>query len=42
MPTFADRVCHVVRVTDPYCRILGLIDRMEGTVRNKKTKGFLM
>jgi hypothetical protein len=25
--TFADRGCHVVRVTDPYGRILGFIDR---------------
>jgi hypothetical protein len=24
---FADRGCHVVTVTDPYCRILGFIDR---------------
>jgi hypothetical protein len=24
---FADRVCHVVRVTDPYGRILGFLDR---------------
>jgi hypothetical protein len=23
----ADRVCHVVRVTDPYGRILGFLDR---------------
>jgi hypothetical protein len=23
VPTFADRVCHVVSVTDPYGRILG-------------------
>jgi hypothetical protein len=25
--TFADRRCHVVSVTDPYCRILGFLDR---------------
>jgi hypothetical protein len=25
--TFADRGCHVVRVTDPYDRILGFLDR---------------
>jgi hypothetical protein len=25
--TFADRGCHVVSVTDPYGRILGLLDR---------------
>jgi CBS-domain-containing membrane protein len=25
--TFADRGCHVVRVTDPYGRILGFLDR---------------
>jgi hypothetical protein len=27
LPTFADRGCHVVSVTDPYGRILGFIDR---------------
>jgi hypothetical protein len=27
VPTFADRRCHVVRVTDPYGRILGFLDR---------------
>jgi hypothetical protein len=27
LPTFADRGCHVVSVTDPYCRILGFLDR---------------
>jgi hypothetical protein len=27
LPTFADRRCHVVSVTDPYGRILGFIDR---------------
>jgi hypothetical protein len=26
VPTF-DRMCHVVRVTDPYGRILGFLDR---------------
>jgi hypothetical protein len=26
VPTFADRGCHVVRVTDPYGRILGFLD----------------
>jgi hypothetical protein len=25
--TFADRWCHVVSVTGPYCRILGFLDR---------------
>jgi hypothetical protein len=25
---FADRVCHVVSVTDPYDRILGFLDRI--------------
>jgi hypothetical protein len=25
--TFADRVCHVICVTDSYCRILGFLDR---------------
>jgi hypothetical protein len=28
VPTFADRGCHVVSVTDPYGRILGFIDRI--------------
>jgi hypothetical protein len=27
LQTFADRVCHVVSVTDPYGRILGFLDR---------------
>jgi CBS-domain-containing membrane protein len=27
VPTFADRGCHVVRVTDPHGRILGSLDR---------------
>jgi hypothetical protein len=27
VPTFADRGCHVVSVTDPYSRILGFLDR---------------
>jgi hypothetical protein len=27
VPTFADRGCHVVSVTDPYYRILGFLDR---------------
>jgi CBS-domain-containing membrane protein len=27
VPTFADRRCHVVSVTDPYGRILGFLDR---------------
>jgi hypothetical protein len=27
VPNFADRVCHVVSVTDPYGRILGFLDR---------------
>jgi hypothetical protein len=27
VPTFADRGCHVVRVTDPYGRILDFLDR---------------
>jgi hypothetical protein len=29
VPTFADTLCRVVSVTDPYCRILGLLDRAE-------------
>jgi hypothetical protein len=28
VPTFADRGCHVVSVTDPYGRILNFLDRM--------------
>jgi CBS-domain-containing membrane protein len=27
VPTFADRGCHLVSVTDPYGRILGFLDR---------------
>jgi hypothetical protein len=27
VPTFADRGCHVVSVTDPYGRILDFLDR---------------
>jgi hypothetical protein len=27
MPTFADRECHVVSVTDPYGRIRNFLDR---------------
>jgi hypothetical protein len=27
LPTFADRGCHVISVTDPYGRILGFIDK---------------
>jgi hypothetical protein len=27
LPTFADKVCHVVSVTDPYGRIPGFLDR---------------
>jgi hypothetical protein len=27
MPTFADRECHVVSVTDPYGCILGFLDQ---------------
>jgi hypothetical protein len=27
VPTFADRGCHVISVTDPYGRILGFLDR---------------
>jgi hypothetical protein len=29
VPTFADRGCHVVSVTDPYGRILGFLDRQK-------------
>jgi hypothetical protein len=27
LPTFADKECHVVSVTDPFGRILGFLDR---------------
>jgi hypothetical protein len=27
VPTFEDRRCHVVSVKDPFCRILGCLDR---------------
>jgi hypothetical protein len=27
LPTFADRGCHVVSVTDPYVSIVGFLDR---------------
>jgi hypothetical protein len=27
VPTFADRGCHVVSLTDPYGRVLGFLDR---------------
>jgi hypothetical protein len=27
VPTFADRGCRVVSATDPYCRIVGFLDR---------------
>jgi hypothetical protein len=27
VPTFSDRGCHLVSVTDPYCRILGFLNR---------------
>jgi hypothetical protein len=29
VPTFADRGCHVVSVTDPYGRVLGFLDLVE-------------
>jgi hypothetical protein len=28
VPTFADRMCHMISVTDPYGRILGFLDRL--------------
>jgi hypothetical protein len=36
VPTFADKWCHVVSVTDPYGRILGLLDRKTYTNLAKK------
>jgi hypothetical protein len=35
VPTFADRGCHVVNVTDPYSYILGFLDR-ELSTRSRK------
>jgi hypothetical protein len=35
VPTFADRGCRVISVTDPYGRILGFIDR--GLSRSRPT-----
>jgi hypothetical protein len=32
VPTFADRGCHVVSVTDPYGRILGFLDLLNSTI----------
>jgi hypothetical protein len=32
VPTFADRGCHAIPVTDPYDRIIGFLDRTEHTV----------
>jgi hypothetical protein len=37
VPTFADRGCHVVSVTDPFGRVLGFLDR-----RHNKTKTKLL
>jgi hypothetical protein len=33
VPTFADRGCHVVSVTDPYGRILALLDILRKIIR---------
>jgi hypothetical protein len=38
VPTFADRWCYVVNVTDPYARIRGFLDR----VKLKNTKKCLL
>jgi hypothetical protein len=38
VPTFADRGCHVVGVTDPYSRILGFLDRLKPYILIIKTK----
>jgi hypothetical protein len=36
--TFADKGCHVVRVTDPYGRILVFIDRSSSTSSNRQCR----
>jgi hypothetical protein len=36
VPTFADRGCHVVSVTDLYDRILGFLDRETHEYMNKR------
>jgi hypothetical protein len=38
VPTFADRGCHVVRVTHPYGRVLGFLDRKITVLANKKDR----
>jgi hypothetical protein len=35
VPTFADRGCHVVIVTDPYGRNLGFLDRIIIIIKTK-------
>jgi hypothetical protein len=40
MPTFADRGCHVVSVTDPYGRILGFPDRLKLSNPQINSKSF--
>jgi CBS-domain-containing membrane protein len=39
VPTFAERACHVVSVTDPCGRILGFIDRVN-QLHNNIIKGY--
>jgi hypothetical protein len=44
VPTFANRGCHVVGVTNPYGRILGFIDRnhRSGHLKTEHTESLLM
>jgi hypothetical protein len=34
VPTFEERGCHVVSVTDPYSSILGFLDRTDANYNN--------
>jgi hypothetical protein len=42
VPTFADRGCDVVSVTDPYGRILGFLDRLFNISLIKKITDMLV
>jgi hypothetical protein len=42
VPTFADRGCHMVSVTDPYGRILGFLDRTRYFLSNGYINLFLI
>jgi hypothetical protein len=41
VPTSADRGCHVVNVTDPYGRILGFLDRIQGTKYQRTHRAYV-